>query len=134
VTATCVQVVCRVSVTVTVMCPSASVTTRLCSLSDSDVCTGCVSCECNGHGDVSVGVCHNETGVCHCTHHTHGRHCETCDDGFYGDPRSVLLSFNFFSAQQHLCLTRSMLSPVRLSVTPGDQSKPSSPDAVVFAR
>jgi len=52
---------------------------------------GCVPCECNDHGDESVGSCHNETGVCYCTHNTHGHRCQFCDDGYYGDPRSDTL-------------------------------------------
>lgn len=48
---------------------------------------GCVPCECNGHGDPLEGFCHNQTGQCYCTHHTHGVHCEFCLPGYYGDPR-----------------------------------------------
>lgn len=49
---------------------------------------GCVQCECNGHGDPLQGFCHNQTGQCYCTHHTHGVHCEFCLPGYYGDPRN----------------------------------------------
>jgi len=101
----CVQVVWRASVTVTAMSQSVSVTMRqefvivivirlsTCSSVYDTVCTGCVTCECNGHGDESVGVCDNETGVCYCTHNTHGHHCQFCESGYYGDPRSVEFMF-----------------------------------------
>uniref|UniRef100_W5L7W2 Multiple EGF like domains 8 n=1 Tax=Astyanax mexicanus TaxID=7994 RepID=W5L7W2_ASTMX len=49
---------------------------------------GCVPCQCNGHGDPLQGYCHNQTGQCYCTHHTHGPHCEFCLPGYYGDPRN----------------------------------------------
>lgn len=40
----------------------------------------CVPCNCNQHG-----TCHPETGVCACTDFTTGRHCERCEDGYYGN-------------------------------------------------
>ncbi|KAJ8289826.1 hypothetical protein GJAV_G00005770 [Gymnothorax javanicus] len=49
---------------------------------------GCLPCQCNGHGDPLQGYCHNQTGLCYCTHHTQGPHCDTCLPGFYGDPRN----------------------------------------------
>lgn len=49
--------------------------------------SGCVPCECNGHGDPLRGYCHNQTGQCYCTHNTQGAHCESCLPGYYGDPR-----------------------------------------------
>ncbi|XP_057690185.1 multiple epidermal growth factor-like domains protein 8 [Corythoichthys intestinalis] len=49
---------------------------------------GCVQCDCNGHGDLLRGYCHNQTGQCYCTHNTHGPHCESCLPGYYGDPRN----------------------------------------------
>lgn len=49
--------------------------------------SGCVPCECNGHGDPLQGYCHNQTGQCYCTHNTQGPHCESCLPGYYGDPR-----------------------------------------------
>uniref|UniRef100_A0AAX7TXQ6 Multiple EGF-like-domains 8 n=1 Tax=Astatotilapia calliptera TaxID=8154 RepID=A0AAX7TXQ6_ASTCA len=50
--------------------------------------SGCVPCECNGHGDSLQGYCHNQTGQCYCTHNTQGPHCESCLPGYYGDPRN----------------------------------------------
>lgn len=50
-------------------------------------------CECNGHGDPLQGFCHNQTGQCYCTHHTHGEHCELCLPGYYGDPRLDTITF-----------------------------------------
>ncbi|OPJ71971.1 hypothetical protein AV530_009303 [Patagioenas fasciata monilis] len=57
---------------------------------------GCSSCACSPEGSVSqlCDVCngHSEecdprTGSCtHCRDHTTGRHCERCQDGYYGDP------------------------------------------------
>ncbi|XP_035278041.1 multiple epidermal growth factor-like domains protein 8 isoform X2 [Anguilla anguilla] len=49
---------------------------------------GCLPCQCNGHGDPLKGYCHNQTGLCYCTHHTQGPHCDTCLPGYYGDPRN----------------------------------------------
>jgi len=77
--------VCHVSCRV-----SCAVSCAVCRVS----CVGCVPCECNGHADESVGSCDNVTGVCYCTHNTHGRHCQLCDDGYYGDPRSDTLNYN----------------------------------------
>ncbi|KAI1886275.1 hypothetical protein AGOR_G00212320 [Albula goreensis] len=34
------------------------------------------------------GYCHNQTGLCYCTHHTQGPTCDTCLPGYYGDPRN----------------------------------------------
>ncbi|XP_038062576.1 multiple epidermal growth factor-like domains protein 8 [Patiria miniata] len=48
---------------------------------------GCRECQCNGHGDATLGSCHNETGICYCTENTKGDHCEECVTGFYHDPR-----------------------------------------------
>ncbi|XDV48183.1 hypothetical protein PO909_017644 [Leuciscus waleckii] len=48
---------------------------------------GCSVCECNGNVDRSeAGHCDGLTGECvKCVFHTAGRHCERCQDGFYGD-------------------------------------------------
>uniref|UniRef100_A0A4W4DP19 Laminin, alpha 1 n=1 Tax=Electrophorus electricus TaxID=8005 RepID=A0A4W4DP19_ELEEL len=47
----------------------------------------CSVCECNGNVDpLEVGHCDGVTGECvKCVGHTAGRHCEHCQDGFYGD-------------------------------------------------
>ncbi|KAK9952854.1 hypothetical protein ABG768_016886 [Culter alburnus] len=47
----------------------------------------CSACECNGNVDPSeAGHCDGLTGEClKCLGHTSGRHCERCEDGFYGD-------------------------------------------------
>ncbi|XP_069140084.1 attractin-like protein 1 isoform X2 [Argopecten irradians] len=44
--------------------------------------TQCPACQCNGHS-----TCNNETGACEsCQGMTTGEHCESCVDGYYGDP------------------------------------------------
>uniref|UniRef100_UPI00358F442D multiple epidermal growth factor-like domains protein 8 n=1 Tax=Myxine glutinosa TaxID=7769 RepID=UPI00358F442D len=48
----------------------------------------CKPCTCNGHEDASKGFCDMVTGTCYCTGHTDGTHCEHCQAGFYGDPRT----------------------------------------------
>ncbi|XP_051970169.1 laminin subunit alpha-1 [Xyrauchen texanus] len=47
----------------------------------------CSVCECNGNVNPSEpGHCDALTGEClKCLGHTSGRHCERCQDGFYGD-------------------------------------------------
>ncbi|XP_055037654.2 laminin subunit alpha-1 [Misgurnus anguillicaudatus] len=47
----------------------------------------CSLCECNGNVDpAEPGHCDGLTGECmKCLGHTSGRHCERCQDGFYGD-------------------------------------------------
>ncbi|KAG1934305.1 laminin subunit alpha-1 [Pimephales promelas] len=47
----------------------------------------CSVCECNGNVDRSeAGHCDGLTGECvKCVFNTAGRHCERCQDGFYGD-------------------------------------------------
>lgn len=49
---------------------------------------GCRKCECNGHGDESLGLCDPDTGVCFCQHNTEGTECEKCKKGYYGDPKN----------------------------------------------
>lgn len=49
--------------------------------------TGCVPCECNGHGDKTDGYCNSTDGKCYCQDNTEGDHCELCKSGYYGDPR-----------------------------------------------
>lgn len=48
---------------------------------------GCRSCECNGHGDVNLGICDAHTGECYCKDNTIGPNCEKCNSNYYGDPR-----------------------------------------------
>ncbi|XP_066538803.1 laminin subunit alpha-1 [Hoplias malabaricus] len=47
----------------------------------------CSVCECNGNVDPSEpGHCDSVTGEClKCVGHTSGRHCERCEDGYFGD-------------------------------------------------
>ena len=42
--------------------------------------------QCNGHADVSAGICDASSGLCFCTGHTAGDRCQFCQDGFVGDP------------------------------------------------
>ncbi|XP_072048547.1 multiple epidermal growth factor-like domains protein 8 [Amphiura filiformis] len=49
---------------------------------------GCQECQCNGHGDASMGRCDNITGICYCMENTQGDYCDACMEGFYGDPRN----------------------------------------------
>ncbi|KAJ8956844.1 hypothetical protein NQ318_014258 [Aromia moschata] len=49
---------------------------------------GCQKCECNGHGNVALGECDIETGICHCEDNTEGDHCERCKVNYFGDPRN----------------------------------------------
>ena len=49
---------------------------------------GCTPCQCNGHEDLSAGVCDRDSGSCFCLDHTEGENCQRCSHGFYGDPRS----------------------------------------------
>ncbi|XP_052789212.1 multiple epidermal growth factor-like domains protein 8 [Mya arenaria] len=47
---------------------------------------GCFPCQCNGHGNESLGLCNNSTGACYCTGHTQDYHCNKCMDNYYGNP------------------------------------------------
>lgn len=38
----------------------------------------CKPCDCNDHGDPSVGMCDPVTGVCTCLDYTDGDHCDSC--------------------------------------------------------
>ncbi|KAH7983551.1 hypothetical protein HPB52_012536 [Rhipicephalus sanguineus] len=49
---------------------------------------GCRKCACNEHGDSTRGMCDSSTGNCYCLHNTHGKHCESCQPGYFGDPRN----------------------------------------------
>ena len=53
-----------------------------------DVDTGCTPCQCNGHENLSAGVCDRQTGSCFCLDHTEDENCQTCAAGFYGDPKN----------------------------------------------
>ncbi|XP_066537522.1 netrin-4 isoform X2 [Hoplias malabaricus] len=53
----------------------------------------CAKCKCNDHAeschfDESVWLRSGQRsgGVCHCLHHTEGRHCQLCQKGFYRHP------------------------------------------------
>ncbi|XP_063697443.1 multiple epidermal growth factor-like domains protein 8 [Culicoides brevitarsis] len=48
---------------------------------------GCTECDCNMHGNKSLGVCDPITGECFCQDNTGGIHCEVCNSEYYGDPR-----------------------------------------------
>ncbi|XP_033096794.1 multiple epidermal growth factor-like domains protein 8 [Anneissia japonica] len=48
----------------------------------------CEPCSCNGHGDLTKGLCHPSNGVCFCKGQTTGDNCEQCLDGLHGDPRN----------------------------------------------
>lgn len=47
---------------------------------------GCQKCDCNGHGNETVGICDMETGICYCQDNTEGRKCERCKVNYYGNP------------------------------------------------
>ena len=53
----------------------------------------CVQCNCNGH---SID-CDSDDGECECLHHTTGRTCDRCEDGFYGDATRGFLSEEYSS-------------------------------------
>lgn len=42
----------------------------------------CVPCQCYGHSD----SCDPATGICSCQDNTIGDNCDTCKEGFYGNP------------------------------------------------
>ena len=71
---------------------------------------------------MSVGVCDNETAVCHCTHNTHGHHCELCDDGYYGDPRSVVFMFLIIGGISHVACQVAFLQSLHSSFIMADIS------------
>ena len=48
---------------------------------------GCLKCNCHEHGDIDLGTCDKQTGVCFCRDNTEGNRCELCKKGYYGDPR-----------------------------------------------
>ena len=49
---------------------------------------GCTPCRCNGHEDLSAGICDAAVGRCFCVDHTEGSQCQFCRRGFFGDPRN----------------------------------------------
>ena len=49
---------------------------------------GCEKCFCNGHENVQAGICDQNNGECYCLHHTEGQHCQNCQPGFFGNPRT----------------------------------------------
>eukprot|EP00057_Strongylocentrotus_purpuratus_P007268 XP_011661742.1 PREDICTED: multiple epidermal growth factor-like domains protein 8 [Strongylocentrotus purpuratus] len=58
------------------------------SYGDATTPTGCVECDCHGHGNASMGNCDGTTGLCYCTGNTLGDNCETCEEGFFGEPQN----------------------------------------------
>lgn len=66
---------------------------------------GCKPCECNGHGNIDLGVCDVQTGECYCQDNTEGLKCEMCNKNFYGDPSSGGLCF-------FQCESRGMLKDI----------------------
>lgn len=48
---------------------------------------GCKWCQCNGHGNVDLGICDGQTGECYCRDNTEGLKCEMCNKNFYGEPK-----------------------------------------------
>lgn len=50
----------------------------------------CIQCNCHGH---SLD-CDSDDGECECLHHTTGRTCNKCEDGYYGDATRGFLSEN----------------------------------------
>lgn len=49
--------------------------------------TDCQKCDCNDHGDESLGFCNGTTGECYCKDFTEGKNCENCIENYYGDAR-----------------------------------------------
>ncbi|EDO43458.1 predicted protein, partial [Nematostella vectensis] len=72
---------------------------------------GCKACDCNGHGDVTLGVCDRMTGQCFCKDNTEGLNCERCKSGLVGNPR-------YGGRCYYECKSRSILT----NVTQGDIS------------
>ncbi|XP_028050046.1 multiple epidermal growth factor-like domains protein 8 isoform X7 [Monomorium pharaonis] len=63
---------------------------------------GCRECNCNGHGDVELGICDQQTGICFCRDNTEGDKCQRCKRGYYGDPRDSGMCY-------YGCMSRGML-------------------------
>lgn len=66
---------------------------------------GCRECDCNGHGDIELGVCDRQTGMCFCRDNTEGDKCQRCKRGYYGDPRDGGMCY-------YGCMSRGMLGGV----------------------
>uniref|UniRef100_A0A8D8PUQ8 Multiple epidermal growth factor-like domains protein 8 n=1 Tax=Cacopsylla melanoneura TaxID=428564 RepID=A0A8D8PUQ8_9HEMI len=64
---------------------------------------GCRKCECNDHGNSMLGVCDSMTGECKCQDNTHGKNCERCLPGYYGDPTDGGTCY-------YQCMARGMLT------------------------
>ena len=49
--------------------------------------SACEKCNCNGNVDENaIGNCDTKTGEClKCVHNTHGKHCEKCLPGYFGN-------------------------------------------------
>ncbi|XP_058126471.1 multiple epidermal growth factor-like domains protein 8 isoform X2 [Anopheles coustani] len=66
---------------------------------------GCQRCDCNGHGNVALGICDGRTGECYCQDYTEGLHCENCNRNFYGEPKDGGQCY-------HECASRGVLTQV----------------------
>ncbi|ETN65266.1 laminin subunit gamma-3 [Anopheles darlingi] len=66
---------------------------------------GCQPCDCNGHGNVALGVCDAQTGECYCQDYTEGLRCEMCNRNFYGEPKDGGQCY-------HECASRGVLTQV----------------------
>ncbi|XP_053675074.1 multiple epidermal growth factor-like domains protein 8 [Anopheles nili] len=66
---------------------------------------GCQWCDCNGHGNVALGICDAKTGECYCQDYTEGLRCEMCNRNFYGDPKDGGQCY-------HQCASRGVLTQV----------------------
>ncbi|XP_049279907.1 multiple epidermal growth factor-like domains protein 8 [Anopheles funestus] len=66
---------------------------------------GCQRCDCNGHGNVALGICDAKTGECYCQDYTEGLRCEMCNRNFYGDPKDGGQCY-------HQCASRGVLTQV----------------------
>lgn len=79
---------------------------------------GCQLCQCNGHANVTAGICNPATGQCYCQDETEGNKCESCKPGYYGDPRHAGTCYR-------QCSSRGILS----SITNGSLGSYSAPDS-----
>ncbi|XP_054720538.1 multiple epidermal growth factor-like domains protein 8 [Uloborus diversus] len=58
------------------------------SYGDATSLKGCKICDCNGHGNIELGICNATTGECFCLNNTVGLNCSECEKGFYGNPKN----------------------------------------------